>query len=250
MQVDFSGKVVLISGGNSGIGRSMANLFSQHGATVVVAARRADEGETTVRKIQESGGDAIFVRADISQASAVEALIDQIDSAYGRLDYALNNAGTFLPDANVVDLQEEDWDRIVNVNLKGTWLSMKYEIPLMLKNGGGSIVNMGSVTSFWVSDAVTAYNTSKHGLIGLTKSAAKQFAGEGVRVNAICPGVIKTPMSDDFVNDDNREEWIGRHPVGRLGTPEDIAEAALWLCSDAASFVTGHALVADGGFLL
>lgn len=249
MQYDFTDKVALVTGGSAGIGRSAAVLFAQYGAKVVVAARRTKEGEEVIRSIRQVGGDAAFVKTNIARSGEVKTLLERTMEVYGRVDYALNSAGVFLPDTNTVDLDEQDWDRIIDTNLKGTWLSMKYEIPRMIEQGGGSIVNVGSVTSFWAGP--TAYTTSKHGLIGLTKATAKQFAGKGVRVNAICPGVVESEMSDAYITSaELRDQWIGRHPIGRLGTTEDIAKAVVWLCSDAASFVTGHALVADGGFLL
>jgi NAD(P)-dependent dehydrogenase (short-subunit alcohol dehydrogenase family) len=249
MNCDFAGKVALVTGGNSGIGRSTALSFARNGARVVIAARRVPAGEEIAALIVHAGGEAIFVRTDVSQASAVEALIQTIADTYGRLDFAVNNAATFGPKHNTVELSEADWDQVMNVNLKGVWLCMKYEIPLMIKQGGGAIVNMASIASLRAGR--TAYTTSKHGLIGLTKSTALQFAPQGVRVNAICPALIETPMVDDLISDpDGRQRLTDLHPIGRLGKPDDIAEAVMWLCSPAAAFVTGHSLVADGGYLL
>lgn len=215
MNYNFAGKVALVTGGNSGIGRSTALSFARNGAKVVIAARRVPAGEETAALIVHAGGEAIFVRTNVSQASAVEALIQTIADTYGRLDFAVNNAATFGPKHNT----------------------------------GGAIVNMASIASLRAGR--TAYTTSKHGLIGLTKSTALQFAPQGVRVNAICPALIETPMVDDLISDpDGRRRLTDLHPIGRLGTPDDIAEAVMWLCSPAAAFVTGHSLVADGGYLL
>jgi NAD(P)-dependent dehydrogenase (short-subunit alcohol dehydrogenase family) len=252
MNQDFAGKVALITGGNSGIGRSTALLFARKGAKTVIAARRMQAGEETVRLLNEAGGEAIFVPTDVSKATEVAALVDKTMALYGRLDYAFNNAGVIEPRPfkPITECSEEEWDQVMNINLKGVWLGIKYQIPAMLKGGGGSIVNMSSIFGLLGAGSCGAYAASKHAVIGLTKSVAKNYARQGIRVNAICPAFIDTPMVD-FVTDnpDLLEEVAARHPIGRLGTPQEIAEAVVWLCSDAASFVTGHALVADGGYL-
>ena len=253
MSNEFTGKVVLVTGGNSGIGRHAALLFAKKGAKTVIAARRIQEGKETVRLIKEAGGDAIFVQTDVSKAVEVEELIRKTVETYGQLDCAFNNAGVTDVRAtpSVVDYGEEEWDRIININLKGVWLCMKYEIPVIIKQDRGSIVNMSSIYGLKGENTGGAYSASKHAVIGLTKSAALQYAKHGIRVNAICPAFIDTPFVDFITNNpDALEDFIALHPIGRLGTPDEIAEAVVWLCSDAASFVTGHSLAADGGFLL
>jgi NAD(P)-dependent dehydrogenase (short-subunit alcohol dehydrogenase family) len=206
--------------------------------------------------ITKSGGEALFIKTDVTKGSYVEAMVRKTVDAYGRLDYAFNNAGV-LPSGNVdnfFEMTEEDWDMIQGVNLKGVWLCMKYEIPQMLKNGGGVIVNASSVLGLVGAPGVPAYVSSKHGVVGLTKSAALQFAKQGLRVNAICPGSTLTPGLSELMElqgDDiktGEEKRIALHPIGRLGTQEDMAEAAVWLCSDAASFITGATLPVDGAY--
>jgi NAD(P)-dependent dehydrogenase (short-subunit alcohol dehydrogenase family) len=253
MNNDFAGKVALIPGGNSGIGRSTALLFARKGAKTVIAARRIQAGEETVRLINEAGGEAIFVPTDVSKATEVAALIHKTIELYGRLDYAFNNAGVIEPRPfkPITEFGEEEWDQVMNINLKGVWLCMKYQIPAILKGGGGSIVNMSSIFGLLGTGSGGAYAASKHAVIGLTKSVAKQYAKHGIRVNAICPAFIDTPLIDFITSEpDSLAVLAAEHPIGRLGTPQEIAEAVVWLCSDAASFVTGHSLVADGGYLL
>jgi len=245
-------RIALVTGGNSGIGRATAIAFAREEAKVVVAARRVSEGQETVDIIGKSGGDAIFVRTDVSKAAEVAALVNTCIKEFGRLDCAFNNAGIegshYVP---TVDYTEEVWDEVININLKGIWLCMKYEIPQLLKQGKGAIVNASSVAGLTGSVIGTAYHASKHGVIGLTKAAAIEYAAQGIRVNAVCPAVIRTPMADRlyFWNAEIEAHVTTLHPQGRLGTPEEVAEAVVWLCSDAASFVTGHALPVDGGFL-
>ena len=248
----FESKVVLITGGNSGIGQATALAFAKKGAKVVVAARRISEGKATVEMIRETDGEAHFVQTDVSKATEVEALISACITKYGGLDYAVNNAGIggsgFIPAA---EYEEEIWDSVIDINLKGVWLCMKYEIPEMLKRGQGAIVNMSSVAGLRGGEIGVAYYASKHGVIGLTKAAAIEYAAKGVRINAVCPAVIKTPMTDPFFQDkDMTEQVTAKHPMGRVGRPEEVASTVLWLCSEDASFVTGHAHPVDGGFLI
>ncbi len=246
-------KVALVTGASSGIGRASAEAFAREGAKVVVADVAVEGGEETVRTIQEAGGEATFVKADVSDRAAVEAMVDQTVQAWGRLDCAHNNAGIAEPRVLTADLDEAMWDRIIGINLKGTWLCLKYEIRQMLKQGDGSgsgtIVNTSSVTGLVGVKGLPAYVASKHGIIGLTKAAALEYAKRGIRVNAVCPGPIRTASLEWYIsqNPEVEKQLTAENPSGRLGTPEEIAEAVVWLCSDAASYMTGHALVADGG---
>ena len=251
MERRFEGKVALITGGNYGIGRAAAIQFAQGGARVVIAARRRPEGEATVALIQDAGGEATFAQTDVTSSSEVEALVQQTVTTYGRLDCAFNNAGERGSRTPTADYDETEWDRVININLKGVWLCMKYEIRQMLSQGSGAIVNTSSVGGLVGSTGV-AYIASKHGVIGLTKTAALENAKMGIRVNAVCPGVILSPRWEEaFQQDQTLADRVATtHPIGRAGQPEEVAEAVLWLCSEAASFVTGHAMSIDGGFVV
>ena len=241
MTSQFSGKVVLVTGGSSGMGRAAALAFAREGANVVVADTEVQGGEETVRHIQESGGEALFVPTDVSQASAVEALVAATVSIYGRLDCAFNNAGINIEHGPLTEGTEAVWDRVLSINLKGVMLCMKYEIPAMLIGGGGAIVNTASVVGLTGGRGFLAYVASKHGIIGLTKAAALDYARDGIRVNAVCPGTIYTPMYERRVGTDPQTtaRIMSEIPLGRLGQSEDVAAAA--------SFVTGHSLMNDGG---
>jgi len=243
------GKIALVTGGGSGIGRASALAFAREGAKVVLADVIVEGGEETVGMIKKAGGEAIFVKADVSKATEVEALIAKAVETYGRLDCAYNNAGIEGSAATTTDYAEESWDRVIAINLKGVWLCMKYEIPQMLKQGGGTIVNTASAAGLVGFRRGSAYVASKHGVVGLTKTAALEYAKSGVRVNAICPGAIDTPMMGRITDHrpQRAERMAAGEPVGRMGMPEEIAGAVVWLCSDAASFVTGHAMAVDGG---
>jgi NAD(P)-dependent dehydrogenase (short-subunit alcohol dehydrogenase family) len=251
MAGSLSGKVALVTGASSGIGRASALMFTREGATVVVADVVVEGGEETAHMITNAGGKAIFVRADVSKAADVEALIHQAVATYGRLDCAHNNAGIAGKSQTIVDTTEENWDRIMNINLKGVWLCMKYEIPQMLKQGGGAIVNTASDAGLIGVKRTGAYVASKHGVVGLTKTAALEYAKAGIRVNAVCPGPIDTPMLQKGATRFPQviEKMVAAQPNKRLGKPEEIAEAAVWLCSDGASFVTGLAMSVDGGYI-
>lgn len=251
MMKPFDGKVVLITGGASGIGRVAAHTFADEGARVVVSDRMADEGPETVRRVSEAGGQATFVQAEVTNASDVSALLQAVERTCGRLDFALNNAGIDGSRARTADYPEEIWSEVVNVNLTGVFLCMKYEIPLMLRNGGGVIINMSSVAGVTGFPEHSAYTASKHGVIGLTKTAALEYAKQGIRVNALCPAYTRTPMVDRIVQSKPGLEakLQSRVPIGRLGTPEEIAAAAVYLCMPSASFITGHSLVLDGGIM-
>jgi NAD(P)-dependent dehydrogenase (short-subunit alcohol dehydrogenase family) len=245
------GKVALVTGGASGIGRATALTFAREGAKLIVADMNEDGGQQTVHLITEKGGEATFVQVDVTSTSAVEALISKTMETYGRLDCAHNNAGIAGGvRARTADYPEDRWQQVIAVNLTGVWLCMKYEIPQMLHQGGGTIVNTASAAGLVGSRGTSAYVASKHGVVGLTKTAALEYAQQGIRVNCVCPGAIQTPMTDRAWSDPaRRARVIASEPVGRIGNPEEIAEAVVWLCSDAASFVTGHAMSVDGGYV-
>jgi NAD(P)-dependent dehydrogenase (short-subunit alcohol dehydrogenase family) len=251
MAGQFVGKVALVTGAGSGIGRASASVFAREGAKVVVADVVVEGGEETVSLIKRAGGEAMFVRADVSKAAEVEALVNTIVAAYGRLDCAHNNAGIAGKAFTIADDTEENWDRIMAINLKGVWLCMKYEIPQMLKQGGGAIVNTASDAGLIGLRRGGSYVASKHGVVGLTKTAALEYAKAGIRVNAVCPGPIDTPMLQQGASRRPQiiEKMVAAQPGGRLGRPEEIAEAAVWLCSEAASFVTGLPMPVDGGYM-
>ena len=251
MSGEFEGKVALVTGASSGIGRATAEAFARDGARVVAADVLDDAGRETVERIEASGGTATFVRCDVSSAADVENMVRHARSAYGRLDCAFNNAGIEGELANTVDCTEENWDRTLGINLKGVWLCMKHEIPVMLEHGGGAIVNCASVAGLVGFRNLPAYSASKGGVVELSRTTALEYSDQGIRVDSICPGVIRTPMIDRIVHGDAEAEaeFTALEPIGRMGTPEEIADAVLWLCSGRASFVTGHALVADGGLV-
>ncbi|RPJ69239.1 MAG: SDR family oxidoreductase, partial [Alphaproteobacteria bacterium] len=233
------------------IGAASALLFARSGASVVVADLRVDQGEEVVKRIHSEGGKAIFIKCDIAQESEIKKLINMTIETFGKLDCAFNNAGIEGDVADTTAATNDNWERVININLRGIWLCMKYQIPEMLRNGGGSIVNCSSIAGLVGFAGIGAYTASKHGVIGLTQSAAIEFAQKNIRVNAICPGVIQTPMVQRFTKGDDvaLKNLVEGAPIGRAGRPEEIAHAALWLCSDASSFVTGHPLVADGGWI-
>jgi NAD(P)-dependent dehydrogenase (short-subunit alcohol dehydrogenase family) len=251
MTTGLEGKVALVTGGTSGIGRDTAILFAKAGVKVVVAGRREPEGEETIELVRAAGSDGLFVKADVSKASEVEALIRKAVERFGRLDIAFNNAGIEGVWVPIVRQSEEDWDRTIDINLKGVWLCLKYEIRQMLKQGGGgAIVNMSSVMGLTGSAGAAAYSASKHGVIGLTKAAALENARSGIRINAVCPATVETPLSERLFGAPAVHKYVlSCHPIGRFGKPAEIAEAVVWMCSDRASFMTGQSLVLDGGFL-
>ena len=240
----FEGKVALVTGAASGIGRGSAQAFAQEGASVVVADVAEDGGHETVKLIEDAGGQAKFVKADVSKTADVEALVEQAIATFGRLDYAHNNAGVLGKARPAHEIDEADWDRLIGINLKGVWLCMKYEVPHMLEHGG-AIVNTSSAAGLVGMQALGAYTASKHGVAGLTKSAALDYAKLGIRVNAVCPGGVDTPLVRN-IEDPGSFPPQAMPVMPRFGTPEDIANAVIWLCSDDSSYVTGHMLVVDG----
>lgn len=248
---DFKGKVALVTGAASGIGRESALAFARAGAKVVCADITVDAGEETVKMIKDMGGDAFFVKCDVSKEPEVKALIDAAVAHYGRLDCAHNNAGIEGAMGPCAECTEENWDRTIAINLKGVFLCCKYELPVMLKQGGGAIVNTSSVAGLVGFGGIPAYVASKHGVAGLTKTIALDYAKENIRCNAVCPGVINTPMIERFTGGDPAAlaAFTATEPVGRLGEPSEIADAVVYLCSDQASFVTGIAMPVDGAFV-
>jgi NAD(P)-dependent dehydrogenase (short-subunit alcohol dehydrogenase family) len=247
---EFQGKVALVTGGTSGIGRAAAIAYAREGAKVVVAGRRAAEGEETVRLVRAQGGEAMFVPTDVAQEAQVKNLIGRTLEQFGRLDFAFNNAGIEQEPTPFLEQTEETYDRVMDINVKGVWLSMKYEIPAMLRAGGGAIVNTSSSLGVVGMPGVEIYVASKHAVIGLTKSAALEFGKQGIRINAVLPAAIETDMLQRFVGDkpETRDYMNAKHPIGRVGKPEEIADAAIWLSSSKSSFVTGHSLLVDGAF--
>jgi NAD(P)-dependent dehydrogenase (short-subunit alcohol dehydrogenase family) len=247
----MTGKVVIITGGASGIGRATAIAFGREGATVVIGDLDKIGGENTVSAIKDTGGNALFVRVDVGTPADVQALVSNTVEQYGGLDYAFNNAGLVGSYAGIVDTPLEDWNQVVATNLTGVWLCMKYEIPEMLKRGGGAIVNNSSVTGLVGAPGVVGNVATKHGVVGLTKSAALQYATQGIRVNAVAPGAIRSPLGDQVksVHPDAEAAVLAAIPQSRFGEPEEAVGAVLFLCSDRASHITGHVLAIDGGWI-
>ncbi|MFK3680407.1 SDR family oxidoreductase [Pseudomonas sp. NPDC088890] len=251
MSMTFSGQVALVTGGAAGIGRATALAFATEGLRVVVADRDARGGEATVSLIRKAGGEALFLPCDVTQDRDVRQLHQGVIDVYGRLDYAFNNAGIEIEKGRLAEGSEEEFDAIMGVNVKGVWLCMKYQLPLLLAQAGGAIVNTASVAGLSAAPKMSIYAASKHAVIGLTKSAAIEYAKKGIRVNAVCPAVIDTDMFRRAYEADPRkaEFAAAMHPVGRIGKVEEIASAVLYLCSDGAAFTTGHSLTVDGGAL-
>jgi len=252
----LTGKVALVTGAASGIGRATALTCAREGAKLVIADMNEDGGQQTVHMITENGGEATFIQVDVSDATQIEAMISKAVETYGRLDCAHNNAG--ISGAGIggdllthtADYPEERWHQVIAINLTGVWLCMKYEIPQILQHGGGTIVNTASGAGLVGLPGASAYVASKHGVVGLTKTAALEYAKQGIRVNCVCPGFIQTPMTAPLMNEPElRNHIVASEPIGRVGKPEEVAEAVVWLCSDAASFVTGHTMTVDGGYV-
>jgi NAD(P)-dependent dehydrogenase (short-subunit alcohol dehydrogenase family) len=251
MAGQLDGKVVLVTGGGSGIGRATALLIAQAGARVMIADYVPESAEKTVKMIKDAGGTANCVAADVSIPKQVEAMVAKTVEIYGRLDCAFNNAGIEHKIVDTVSVTEDVFDRIIAINLKGVWLCMRAEIPQMLKQGGGSIVNTASGAGLVGVEGLSAYNASKHGVVGLTKTAALEYATKNIRVNCVCPGLINTPMVARMIDSGGMDEqlFVAAEPIGRMGRPEEIGAGVLWLLSDAASFVTGHSMSIDGGYV-
>ncbi|MDB9755408.1 SDR family oxidoreductase [Winogradskyella sp.] len=249
MKKEFEGKVVQVTGGSFGIGKATAVAFAKRGAKVAIVDWVEDN--EAINAIKSIGGEAVFIKCDVSNTEDVKAMIKKTISTFGRLDYAFNNAGIEGSNGITHECTEENWDKTINVNLKGIWLCMKYQIPEMLKQGKGVIINCASIAGWVGYRGLPAYVASKHGITGLTKSAALEYAKLGIRVNAVCPGAIKTPMIDRITGNKKEveEQFADMEPIGRLGQPEEVANCVLWLCSDEASFVTGHAMAVDGGWV-
>jgi NAD(P)-dependent dehydrogenase (short-subunit alcohol dehydrogenase family) len=246
----LSGKIAIVTGGNSGIGLATVQALVAVGTKVVIAD--ISDASKTVNDIKNAGGDAIYVRTDVSKSSDVQALVKKTVETYGRLDFAVNNAGIGGPSATTGDYPEEDWNRVIGINLTGVWLCMKYELEQMVKQGKGSIVNMASVLG-WVGFAnAPAYSAAKHGVIGLTETASIEYATQNIRINAVCPGFIHTPLLESAGIVEGSDAYTAiadLHPMKRMGKPEEVAELVMWLCSESASFVTGAAYLVDGGYV-
>ena len=251
MPSDYRDKVVIVTGGSYGIGRAAAIGFAQRGAKVVIADIDEPRGEETLRRIRESGGDAMFVKTDVSSEADVAAMVKKTVETYGRLDCAFNNAGIHKVFTSMLEFSASDWEEMINVNLKSVWLCMKYEIPEMLKTGKGAIVNTSSAAGLVGAPSNPAYPASKHGVVGITKSTALEFARKGIRVNCVCPGPIRTGMNESLAaaNPEMVKAMDQKVPMGRIGEPEEAAAAAIFLCSDEASYITGVVLPVDGGIV-
>ena len=246
---NFAGKVAFVTGAGNGIGRAAALAFARAGASVTVADVSEQDNRETARMIEEIGGRALALKCDVSRNDEVRRALDETAKTFGRLDFAFNNAGIEYTIQPAAEVTEEEWDRIIDIDLRGVFLCMKHEIPLMLRQGGGAIVNTSSGAGVKGFKGGAAYVAAKHGVVGMTKAAALDYAQSNIRINAVCPGIIDTPMMDRFSGStpEGRQAVIAQEPVGRMGTPEEIAAAVVWLCSDSASFVVGTAMVVDGG---
>jgi NAD(P)-dependent dehydrogenase (short-subunit alcohol dehydrogenase family) len=249
MNQRFQNKVVLVSGTSSGIGEKVALTFAEQGAKIILSSRNTDLNEDLVRKIKKSGGKALFIKADFSIPSEVQNVVKEGVKHFGGLDIAVNNAGIEgTPGVKTADYDESVWDDVIAINLKGVWISMKYQIPEMQKRGKGVIINVASLAGLQAGGAGIGYHAAKFGVVGMTKATALEYAKENIRVNSVCPAVIETPMADRAFNTEKKlENAIAMHPLGRLGTAKEVANAVCWLASDEASFVTGTALAIDGG---
>lgn len=248
---NMEGKVAIVTGASSGIGLHTARLFAEKGASVVLADLDETAGKEAVQAIEGAGGSALFVKTNVSESAQVKELVDRTIERFGRLDYAVNNAGIGGESVPTAEITEEGWDRVIGVNLTGVWLCMKHEIEAMLDNEGGAIVNVASILGKVGFANAAAYVSAKHGVLGLTKSAAMEYATLGVRVNAVCPGFIYTPMLENagMAEGSEMHTYISSlHPMQRMGTSEEVATMIVWACSDEASFVTGASLLVDGGY--
>jgi NAD(P)-dependent dehydrogenase (short-subunit alcohol dehydrogenase family) len=244
------GKVAVVTGAASGIGRATAELFAVHGAAIVAADIDKEGAQETLQKVKKTGGKGIALEVDIANEDHIRSMVEETIENFGRLDFACNNAGIEGEQAMTAECTHENWNKVTDINLQGTWLCMKYELPELLKVEDGAIVNVSSIAGVLGFPGIPAYVSSKHGINGLTKTAALEYADKGIRVNSVCPGAIETPMIDRFVGEksEERNELKAQHPMGRFGYPEEVAEAIVWLCSEKACFITGQILGVDGGF--
>jgi NAD(P)-dependent dehydrogenase (short-subunit alcohol dehydrogenase family) len=248
MSERFAGRSILVTGAGSGIGRAAAQLFANEGGRVVVVDQDENEAQATVKSIRQAGGEALAIGADVSREADCRGMVERALASYGRPHVAFNNAGIGASGFAVADEEEVTWSRLIDVNLKGIFLAMKYEIPAMVSAGGGAIVNTASVAGLVGERGIGAYSASKHGVVGLTRTAALDYIGQGIRINAVCPGATRTRILANWFQDPKVESFIlSRHPIGRIAEPEEIARAVLFLASDDASFVVGQALAVDGG---
>jgi NAD(P)-dependent dehydrogenase (short-subunit alcohol dehydrogenase family) len=245
----MKGKIALVTGAGSGIGKSAALIFAHRGCSVAVVDLNPEGGAQTVKEIEGAGGKALFLETDVAESAQVQEMVRKTVEHFGRLDYAFNNAGIEMGRPPLTEYPEENWDKLIAVNLTAVWLCMKYEIAEMLKTGGGAIVNTASLAGLFGMPSHYGYVAAKHGVVGITRSAAIEYGSRGIRVNAVCPAIIDTPMTDAFADEEALKALPALHPIGRIGKPDEVAEAAVWLCSDAASFITGVPLPVDGAML-
>jgi NAD(P)-dependent dehydrogenase (short-subunit alcohol dehydrogenase family) len=250
MNESFNGKVALVTGAGSGMGLATAKAFAEADASVVLADIQEEAARAAAEQLIADGRKALAIRCDVSDDGQVASMIERTVSSFGRLDVAFNNAGVMQRRVETADISGDEWDRVMAINLRGVWSCMKYELRQMLRQGSGAIVNCSSIGGVIGNPGLAAYAAAKHGVIGLTQSAALEYAARGIRINAVCPGTIKTPMVQSMTGGDSKAlaEMVKDEPIGRLGEPEEIAAAVLWLCSPGASFVVGHALLVDGGY--
>lgn len=245
---NMAGKVALVTGASGGIGLATAREFAQAGASVVLSARRTNLIDEEVKRLTAEGYQALAVSADVTDAAQVSAMVARTVEHFGRLDYAVNNAGVINERTPAHEIPEQEWDQLISINLTAVWLCMKYELTQMVQQGSGAIVNLSSVAGLRAAPGLAAYNASKHGVVGLSRGTGVEYASQGIRVNAICPGWVETPMTAEFGSDpERRAMMVASEPIGRTAQPEEIARTAVWLCSDAASFITGDAIAVDGG---
>ena len=249
MNESFDGKVALVTGAGSGMGLATAKAFAEAGASVVLADINEEAVRAAAEQLNAGGRKALAVRCDVTDEAQVASMIEQTVSTFGRLDAAFNNAGVISRPTETTDISDDEWERVMAINLRGVWYCMKYELRQMLRQGGGAIVNCSSMGGLVGAPGLSAYAASKHGVIGLTRSVALEYAARGIRVNAVCPGMINTPMAQVLSGGDASflAALVKEEPIGRFGEPQEIADAVLWLCSPASSFVIGHALAVDGG---